>query len=316
MPSGLRFGNWIAASWDKSSRGRHILLGIQEWIYRGRSPYQEVVLARVPEFGRGLFLDGVVQFLELDEFIYHEHLALLPLLYHPHPRRVLILGGGDGLALREVLRDPRVERAVLVDLDGLVVEACREHLPDLHRGSFDDPRSEIVIGDARDYLASGPEPFDVVIVDLVDPYGPEGMALYEEVLGQTRTVLAEGAVVSTHGEAADHPYFLALRVFALLKGRFRHVELHRAYVTSFSGEWGFLLASDDVDFRGVPSEALEARAARVAGTIRSFLPRAYPAAFDLPPFLADPLARLLAGTPLAPVDHVPEAQWLEAGPEG
>ncbi|MDQ7030472.1 MAG: methyltransferase domain-containing protein [Ardenticatenia bacterium] len=209
MSNALKFENWIAASWDKSEPGIHLLYGITEWIHRRRSPYQEIVIARVEAFGVGLFLDAVVQLLEADEFVYHEHLVLPALLYHPAPRHVLILGGGDGLALREVLRDPRVESVVMVELDGHVVEVCEEHLAPLHRGSFADPRAQIIIGDARDYLVEAPRHFDVVIVDLVDPYGAEGMALYEEVITSVRRVLApQGALSAPTGKESILPITL------------------------------------------------------------------------------------------------------------
>ena len=145
MSTDWKSENWIAASWDRLQNGRQLLLGIEQWIFRQRSEFQEVAIAAVPDYGRGLFLDAVVELLELDEFVYHESFALPPLLYHPRPRRVLIQGGGDGCALREVLRDPRVEEVVLVELDGLVIDACREHLKELHRGSFDDPRARKLV---------------------------------------------------------------------------------------------------------------------------------------------------------------------------
>lgn len=310
MSSALKFENWIAASWDKSEPGIHLLYGITEWIHRRRSPYQEIVIARVEAFGLGLFLDAVVQLLEADEFVYHEHLVLPALLYHPAPRRVLILGGGDGLALREVLRDPRVESAVMVELDGHVVEVCQEHLAPLHRGSFADPRAQIIIGDARDYLAEAPQRFDVVIVDLVDPYGAEGMALYEEIINSVRRVLAPGGIVSTHGEGVDPPHHLALRVCALLHGHFAHVVLHRQCVSTFSGEWGFIMASDSVDFWQVPTEVLLSRATALRGDLRALIPERFPVAFRLPAYLDEMLAHFLRTGEIVLDEPARGAEWI------
>ncbi len=316
MPNRLRFGNWIAASWDKSEPGLHLLYGITEWVHRRQSPFQEIVVARVEGLGLGLFLDAVVQLLEADEFVYHEHLVLPALLYHPNPRRVLILGGGDGLALREVLRDPRVEAVVMVELDGQVVEVCREHLASLHQGSFDDPRAQIVIDDARNYLAEAPQDFDVIVVDLVDPYGAEGMALYEEVMSHVRHALAPGGIVATHGEGVDPPNHLALRVCALLENHFAHVVLHRQCISTFSGEWGFIMASDAVDFWQTPTETLMTRAAALRGDLRALIVERFPVAFRLQPFLADVLDELRRTQDIVLTEPAGGAEWLYPAQEG
>lgn len=316
MPGGLRFGNWIAASWDRSEPGLHLLYGITEWIHRSRSPFQEIVVARVEGLGLGLFLDAVVQLLEADEFVYHEHLVLPALLYHPNPERVLILGGGDGLALREVLRDPRVQLAVMVELDGQVIDVCREHLAPLHQGSFFDPRVRLIVDDARNYLAAAPERFDVVVVDLVDPYGAEGMALYEEIINGVRRVLSPGGIVTTHGEGVDPPHYLALRVYALLERHFTHVVLHRRCVASFSGEWGFILASDAVDFWRVPTSTLVQRAEALRGNLRAFIVDRYPVAFHLPPYLVEILNHFRHTGDIILHEPAGGAEWLYPDQQG
>lgn len=309
MSSTWKYKNWIAASWDRLSPGRHILLGIEQWIFREHSPYQEVAIARVPEFGRGLFLDGVVQFLELDEFIYHEHLAVPPLLFHPSPRRVLIQGGGDGLALREVLRDPRVEEVVLVDIDAVVVEACRKHLPDLHNGSFDDPRAQIRIEDILSFLSDPPGQFDVVLGDLIDVYDPAALGLYAKVLQLTRGVLAPGAVVCFFGELA-HPSYRVTPLYVGLAKSFRHVEMHRATIDSFGGEYGFILASDEVIFREVSPTILRNCADNLRGSLRALVPEGFPGAFYLPPYLLKHLREALQSDAYAPRSPKETPSWI------
>jgi spermidine synthase len=278
------FENWIAASWDRLSPGRQILLGIEQWIYRETSPYQEVAIARVPEFGRGLFLDGVVQFLELDEYVYHEHLTLPPLLFHPNPKRVLIQGGGDGLALREVLRDPRVEEVVLVEIDEVVVDACKTHLSDLHRGSFDHPKARVIVQDVVDYLNNDPGRFDVVLGDLVDVFDPKVLALYDNVLSLTKQTLAPDAIVCYFGELA-HPSYRLTPLYVTLARKFQNVETHRAVIDSFSSEYGFVLASEDVSFRDASTSILRDRAEQLDGSLRALVPERFPSAFHLPPYL-------------------------------
>jgi len=306
MPIALRYERWSAASWDRSDPGRHVLLGVERWVCRQRSRFQQIAVAELPDYGRALFLDGLVQFTASDEFVYHEHLVRPALWSHPAPRRALVLGGGDGLALRELLADPRLERAVLVELDGAVIEVCREHFVPLHGNSFDDPRVEIVSGDARDYLEESDDRFDLIVVDLVDPYALDGIRLYDEIMGQARAALAPGGVLTTHGESPEPPNHCALRVFALLARTFPHVALHRAGIQSFSKEWGFLLASDARDFEAAPISVQWARSARAV------VPERYPAAFRLPPFMQAQLDRLKVESDLTNLPYRPQVEWLEA----
>ena len=288
MSSTWKSENWIAASLETLQPGRRILFGIEQWIFRERSEFQEVAIATVAEYGKGLFLDSVVEFLELDEFIYHESFALPPLLFHPSPKRVLIEGGGDGLALREVLRDPRVEEVVMVELDRLVIDACKEHLTELHRGSFDDPRANILVQDVFPYLEAGPRPFDIILVDLLDGYDELALRLYEKVLGLTAKALAPGGIVAGFGDLA-RPRMSIAPIHRGLSELFPKVVLHHAPIETFSGGYGFLLASHDVDFEKASTAEIAERASALEGDLRALTPTAFPACFAVPRYIADAL---------------------------
>ncbi len=305
-----RSASWIAACSERWHPGQQSLLGIERILYRAHSPWQAIIVAEVPCYGRGLFLDGDPQLLEHDEWIYHEHLALPPLLFHPAPHRVLILGGGDGLALREVLRDTRVAQATLVDIDGMVVEACRRHLAELQRGSLDDARARVVIDDARAFLARSTEQFDVALVDLTDATDATGVALLDEVLAGLQPRLAPGAIVSAQVSALDAPWHRALLLEARLRRHFRHTALHRAYIPSFVHEWGFALATNDFDPLRLDAQTIAARVAFLDAPPRSFRAEAYPDALRLPPYLEALRQRMLAA-PVAP-EGGPDFVWYDA----
>lgn len=289
-------------------------MGVERWLFRERSPYQEIAIGHVPELGRALFLDAVVQLAELDEFVYHEHLVLPPLLFHPAPRSVLILGGGDGMALREALRDSRVEQAVLVEIDERVIGACREHFADVLQGSFDAPRSRLVIRDALDYLASTPERFDVVIADLLDVHQRASLDLYSEVLSLTRRVLSPGGILCQFGDLAM-PYYWMTPLYVGMARAFRHVVLHRAWLESFTSVYGFVLASDGVDFRRETSKTLRSRARALESPPKALVPEQYPSAFELPPYLARHLEEALAREQAELEADWATVSWLFPGPK-
>jgi spermidine synthase len=131
-------GDWFV---DQDSPGDLVAVRREEVLAAGRTPFQEYEIFVSSLWGMALILDGRLQSAELDEFVYHEALVHPALVAHPDPRRVLVMGGGEGATLREVLRHRPVSRAVMVDLDGELVEVCRRHLPSFHEGAFDDPRA-------------------------------------------------------------------------------------------------------------------------------------------------------------------------------
>lgn len=135
-----------------------------------QSDFQKVTIAKNKWWGNVLYLDDVLNVSERDEFVYHEMIVHVPMMIHPNPKRVLIIGGGDGGSARELLKHKDLDKAVMIDIDGVVVNECKKHMPALHGGAFDDPRLELIIGDGIDYIQkSADNSFDVIIVDSTDP---------------------------------------------------------------------------------------------------------------------------------------------------
>ncbi len=150
---------------------------VRETLYMGKSEFQDIAVLDTFEFGRMLALDGVFQTSVLDEFIYHEMIAHIPLFTHPAPRQVLIIGGGDGGAAREILRHPAVERLEMVEIDGAVVEVCKRFLPEISTVLINGhDKFRLKIGDGIDHMAQAENKYDVIVVDCSDPIGPgEGL---------------------------------------------------------------------------------------------------------------------------------------------
>ncbi|MEM4204315.1 MAG: methyltransferase domain-containing protein, partial [Candidatus Methanomethylicaceae archaeon] len=155
---------------------------------------QQIDVLETEAFGRCLILDGRVQSAQSDEFVYHEALVHPAMVTHPDPRTVLILGGGEGATLREVLRHRTVERAVMVDIDPQVIEVSRRYLPEWSDGAFDDPRAELRIEDAVRYLQETRDRFDIIISDLTEPEPgtPSEPLLSREMFAAMRDCLKPG----------------------------------------------------------------------------------------------------------------------------
>ena len=211
--------------------------------------HQHLRIVETGTHGKAMVLDGKWQSCTRDEFLYHEPLVHPAMLQHGSPTKVLILGGGEGATLREILKWTSVQRAVMVDIDGEVVEAAREFLPEMHQGAFDDPRSELVITDAATYLADQKEQgrFDVVIVDLSDPleHGPAFKLFTREFLGQVAGTLTErGALVVQAGSVSPVDLTMHARLVATANCVLEHVWSYSSFVPSFAEPWGFVLGSN------------------------------------------------------------------------
>lgn len=141
-------------------------------LFELETPFQKLVIFDNPVFGRVMTLDGIVQTTEKDEFVYHEMLAHVPLMSHPNPKRVLIIGGGDGGILREVLKHHCLEQVTMVEIDPAVIEMAKQYFPQHSQGAFDHPKARIVIADGVKFVNESSEQFDVIISDSTDPEGP------------------------------------------------------------------------------------------------------------------------------------------------
>ncbi|MCP4591520.1 MAG: spermidine synthase [bacterium] len=239
-----------------------------------KTSFQEMCIVETGSYGKALVLDGKWQSCTVDEFLYHEPLVHPACVAHGGPRTVLILGGGEGATAREVLRWKTVERVVMVDLDGEVVEACRRHLPEMHQGAFDDPRMELVIGDALDYLDQGEPVWDVIISDLSDPIeeGPSFKLFTKEYFEQCRQALSSGGVfVVQAGPLAPPDIGLHLRLVNTVAAVFANAVSYGSHVPSYASPWGYVLASDSgVDCCPEPAAVDALLAAKTTGGLRMF----------------------------------------------
>ena len=255
-------------------------------VCREKTDYQELMIFETPVFGRVLALDGIVQTTERDEFAYHEMLAHVPLLAHGAITRVLIVGGGDGGTLREVLRHRTVEKATLVEIDRAVVERCCEHLPGLNSGAFEDPRTDLVIGDGVEYVAQSGEAFDVIIVDSTDPTGP-GEGLFGEAFyaGCKRRLGVGGVLAAQNGV----PFFQAdqlVRTKQRLMPIFADVAFYATAVPTYVGGLMTLaFATDDAQLRRLSEAVIGERFTAAGFETRYYTPAVHVAAFTLPRFV-------------------------------
>ena len=222
------------------------MMAIRGRVFSTKTAFQEVEVVDSLQHGRCLLLDGKTQSAEADEFIYHEGLVHPAMVTHPNPVSVFIAGGGEGATLREALAHNTVKRAVMVDLDSEVVEVCVRYLPNHHRGAFDDPRTELHHRDAREYLETTQDTYDVIIIDLPDPQeaGPASL-LYTQnfyrLLSQRLNPQGVMAVQSEPCMVGNLEAFSAIN--NTLRSVFPHVYPYHIMVPSFASDWGFNLAS-------------------------------------------------------------------------
>lgn len=260
-----------------------------------RTKYQQMEILELADYGKCLVLDGRIQSSQADEFIYHEALVHPGLLLHPRPERAMVIGGGEGATLREILRHRSLRRALMVDIDQEVVEQCRRHLPELHRGAFDDPRTEVLHEDARAYLEQSAERFDLVVVDLTEPLeeGPACLLFTREFYTLLGERLAPEGVVTTQAgmtKVGELDFFTVLA--RTLREVFPVVAPYQSFVSCFGVPWGFILASKGPDPRGLGAEEVDRRIAeRIRGRLGYWDGETHRHAFALPKHLREALAR-------------------------
>lgn len=217
---------------------------VQNTLYQGKTAYQSIELVETTEFGRTLLLDGATQVMEVNEFQYHEPMAHIPLLCHPKPEKVLIIGGGDGGVLREVLKHPTVKQADLVELDEAVITFSRTMLGFCSQGAFEDPRTRIHIQDGRSFVEATSEKYDVIIMDMTDPAGPSLRLYSQEFFRSLRRILQdEKSRFIMHSESPDCRPLAFGRIHRTLRSVFPRVDLATTSIRMYGGLWSFAMAS-------------------------------------------------------------------------
>ncbi|RMD90389.1 MAG: methyltransferase domain-containing protein [Calditrichaeota bacterium] len=220
--------------------------GITRVLTYKKTKYQEMYIVETGAYGKALILDGKWQSSTLDEFLYHEPLVHPAMIFHQAPRSVLVLGGGEGATIREILRWKDVQKVVMVDIDGEVVEACRRHLSEMHQGAFDDPRVELVIDDALNYIEQNKISWDIVISDLADPIeeGPSFKLFTQEYFQKINNILASsGLFVVQAGPVAPAEIKLHARLVKTLKTVFPFVHSYCSFISTYGSPWGFAICS-------------------------------------------------------------------------
>ncbi len=232
--------------------------------YFGQTQIQSAEIVETANYGKMLIIGGRTQSAQADEAIYHEALVQPAMMAHPEPADVLIIGGGEGATLREVLRHRTVDRVVMVDIDGELVEICQKHLPEWHEGAFADPRTELVIADGWDYVAQSGASFDVIIVDVCDALenGPALRLYTQRFYDMLRARLRPGGIVVVQAmELSSEEYEDHLKVRAQLGRVFPLVRSYATYIPTFWSSWGFIVASDGVDPGALDRATVNARMA-------------------------------------------------------
>lgn len=278
----------VGSSWFREGLYSHWQQSflITRELFRSYGNLQDIALFETPGFGRVLTLDGVIQLTTGDEFIYHEMLAHVPIYAHGAVRSVCVVGGGDGGMLREILKHHSVTQAVLVEIDVQVVEFCRNHLPSVSDGAFDDPRTEIVIADGVQYMHDTARKFDLIVIDSTDPSGP-GEVLFTEAFYQdcAKALNPGGILVNQNGV----PFLQAQEIpdtYNRRKPYFSDVGFYLAAVPTYVG--GFMAlgwASLDAGVRTVSPQTIAARFAQAPVATRYYTPEMHHAAFCLPAYI-------------------------------
>jgi spermidine synthase len=234
---------------EQSGEGENHTFFMQELLFEGQTPFQSVLIAKSEAYGTMLFLDGTVQSSENDEFIYHESLVHPAMVAHSAPKRVLVIGAGEGATVREVLRHPTVEQVVMVDIDEALVELCKTHLGTWHQHAFADARLTLLFQDGLEFAKTCQEQFDVIILDLCDDSEDGQLAkLYHRDFYQdlARCLTPKGVLVTQANQLHPLRYHKHVEARTELAACFQSIYSYMSFIPSFFVPWGYIIATHNV----------------------------------------------------------------------
>ncbi len=274
--------NWYI---EYSSDYHGYLYAIRKYLFSDETPFQKVDIVDTFTYGRLLILDGKTQSAEFDEHIYHEALVHPAAVIHSAPRKVMVMGGGEGAVLRELCRYKEIEEIVMVDIDSKVVEMCREHLPEWHQGSFEDSRVELLHMDARRYLEDTDKKFDIIYSDLTEPAeeGPSKLLFTREFYNMIKTKLNPGGILAVQSGGFSLDY---LSIHAAIRNtielNFDNTRSYHTFIPSFDCSWGYIIASADRKILNIDRAEVDKRLSPIAKHLRFYDGETHEGMFCIP----------------------------------
>ncbi|QGG46268.1 polyamine aminopropyltransferase [Heliorestis convoluta] len=264
---------------EEHTEGYNLQWKIKSILHQEKSAYQEITVADTVQFGRCLILDGAMQITVQDAFIYHELMAHICLASHRQPRNVLIIGGGDGGIIKEVLKHPMVEKVTLVEIDERVVALSKKYLPEFSR-SLDHPKVSVVIQDGFDFIAKHQNHFDVILVDSSDPSGPAAPLFSKKFYQLVQEALKQEGIFTAQIGSPLFELDKLKTVYERVKSLFPIARYYMASIPTYStGPYSLIYGSKGIDPlspRDVPY---------LEGLTQYYTPEIHRAAFALPPFI-------------------------------
>lgn len=261
--------------------GQAMSLKVKKVLDHHRSLYQDVLVFESENHGNVLVLDGVIQVTERDEFSYQEMIAHIPLYAHPNPKKVLVIGGGDGGVLREIARHPQVEEIVICELDQGVIDVSKKYLPSLAKG-FDDPRVTVHVMDGSVFMDQNQGAFDVIITDSSDPVGPAAVLFETPFYNAMHKSLRDGGIVCTQGECMWLHVDLIRPLIKNISETFTDVGYAYTTIPTYpSGQIGFIIGTKG---RGACNIPARKPSDEVQKELRYYTPELHQASFVLPAF--------------------------------
>lgn len=266
---------------------------VEKTLFSGKSEFQSVDVVETRGHGKMLLNDGLIMVTERDEFSYHDMITHVPLFVHPNPKNVLVIGGGDGGTAREVIRHKTVEKCTMVEIDEMVVNACKEHIPQTS-SMLKDPRIDLIIGDGVKYVencAKEGKTFDVILVDSTDPIGPAQPLFGHEFYENIFKALSDDGIVVSQGESPFYQVKMQNKLIEILHDTFPKVSIYNfSNLTYPGGLWSFTFASKKYN----PVSDFKAERVEASGLeFEYYNEEVHKAAFALPNFMKKRLNKFL-----------------------
>jgi spermidine synthase len=255
-----------------------------EWQTR----FQKMAIYETPHYGKIFRLDGFNMTSEKEEFVYHENLIHPALTAHAAPKKVLIIGGGDGGSSEEALKHPSVESVTMVEIDGDVIDVAKKHFHAVHQGVFDNPKLRVLVEDGMKFVRETQEKFDLIALDLNDPMGPAEALYSTEFFQQLRQALALGGALTLHiGSPVARPERVA-QLAQRLNGVFRIVRPYTMYIPLYGSQWAMAVCSDKLDPKSFTADEIDRRIeARKLTDLKYYNGETHEGVFALPNFVRD-----------------------------